>query len=211
MNTQIKNYISFLALVMLLALSWTPARADDLNPPPYRGGPLSVYAHWNLLPGTTFLNLTGFSTVDDNDPTTVLHPVQPSPQVPQGPGGSYEFQLPNFVDQMPIKYMRVQLAWLNSSIPPISVSSLALDGTNPITGQVTYISPVMPDASGVGAYQYYDLIFKPNPDFERVQIAFTPNAVLSQVVIDTISTVPEPATLGLLGIGALGLLRRRRA
>ncbi len=121
-----------------------------------------------------------------------------------------EFQLPQFIDKIPFKIC-VCIGLLNSSIPPISVSSLALDGTIPITGQVTYTSPVLPDASGVGAYQYFDLIFKPNPDFERVQITMSPNAVLSQVVIDTISTIPEPTTLGLLGIGALGLLRRRRA
>lgn len=200
----------YLFVAIALVMVWNSVLADDLNPPPYRGSPLSVYGHWNLIPGSTTLNLTGNNWVDDNDPSTTLSPVPFSNPVQPTTAGAYEFQLPNWIDNLPIKYMRVQLTWLNDLSAPVNVSSLALDGANPVTGQITYVSPLQPDAAQLSVYQYYDFIFQPNPDFERIQIVLQPNSVLSQVVIDTVSTVPEPGTLAILGFGAAGILRKRR-
>jgi hypothetical protein len=156
--------------------------------------------------------LTANNWWDDNDPTTPysLSAVPFSIQVQPTTAGAYEFQLPNWIDDLPIKYMRVQLTWLNNLLPPLSVTSQALDSGNPVIGQIAYVSPLQPDAAGVSVYQYYDFTFQPNPDFERIQIVLQPNAVLSQVVIDTVSTIPEPGTLAILGFGAAALVRRRR-
>jgi hypothetical protein len=212
MNTQ-KNHISltWLAIAVVLVFSVNYARADDLNPPTYRGDPLSVYGHWNLIPGSTILNLTGSSWVDDSDPTTTLHPLPFSNPVQPVAPGQYQFQLPNWIDTLPIKYMRVQLTWEGDLNPPISLASQAQDGVNTVWGSINYISPLQTDAAGIKAYQYFDLIFQPNPDFERINVVLNPNSVLSQVVVDTVSTVPEPATLLLLSIGGvLGLFKKRR-
>ena len=213
MKTKIKAQIQsvmFFAVAVVLALSWSVARGDDLNPPSYRNDPLSVYAHWNLIPGTTILDLTAWNSVDDTDPATYLYTgFTPNPQVLPN-GTAYDFQVPNFVDNMPIKYLRLQLTWQNTFQPPISVSSQALDGINSILGTVTFVSPVLPDASGVGAYQYYDIEYLPNPDFERINVLLPPDGLLSQVVIDTVSTVPEPATMMLLGLGGFLLRKKRR-
>ena len=192
MKTQIRNQIqtALFAVVMGVLFSWSGAYGDNLNPPSYVGNPLSVNAEWQLLPGSTILNLTQWSSVDDTDPTTILYPnFTPTPQImPQN--GYYQFQLPNWVDNLPMKYMRVQLTWLNDLQPPISIFSQALDGVNSIMGSITFVSPVQVDAAGIKAYQYYDFVFKPNPDFERINLQMSPNSVLSQVVVDTVST-PE--------------------
>lgn len=210
MNTQIKTHIGLWVATVILTLSWSTAYGDDLNPPPYRGDPLSVFAEWQLLPGTTILNLTQSNWVDDNDPTTTLHPAPFSNPVQPNSPSNYQFQLPNWIDNLPVKYMRVQLTWLNNLNPPNSLLSQALDGVNPVWGSITYVSPLQVDAAGIKAYQYFDLIFKPNPDYERVLVQMKDTSVLSQVVIDTVSTVPEPATMALLGLGALTLIHRRR-
>ena len=211
MNIQFKNHVRLLAVVAVVALTLNAAFADDLNPPPYRGGPLSVYAHWNLIPGTTILDLNNnWSSVDDSDPTTVLYPnFTPNIQVIPS-NGAYDFQIPNWVDNLPIKYLRLQLTWENNLLPPLNIFSQGLEGVNPVIGQIVYTSPLQTDAAAIKAYQYYDLIYKTNPDFERSHIDMPANALLTQVVVDSISTVPEPTTLLLLSLGGLGLLRRSR-
>lgn len=184
--------------------------ADDLNPPPYRGDPLSVFAEWQLIPGSTILNLTQSNWVDDNDPTTVLHPMPfPTSVAPNNPG-HYQFQIPNWIDNMPIKYLRAQLTWMVNLNAPISIASQALEGANTFWGQIVYVSPVVVDASQTYAYQYYDLIYLPNPDFERLDIVLQPDSVLTQLVVDTVSTVPEPSSLAILAIGALSLIQRKK-
>lgn len=209
MKEQINLVIVLTAIAVVLVPSSFTA-ADDLNPPPYRGDPLSVYAHWNLLPGTVFLDLTNWSSTDDSDPATYLYPnFTPTPQI-QPNGDIYQLQLPNWVDKEPVKYMRLQLTWQNSTQPPVNVFSEGLDGANLISGLITYTSPLFPNAATGSTYQYYDFAFYPNPDFERIHVQVAPNALLSQVVVDSVSTIPEPATVLLLAIGGIFLKKTKR-
>ncbi len=211
MKTQIKNQIQtvVLAATIVMAVSWGIAFGDDFAPPSYRGNPLSVQAEWQLLAGTNFLSLTQSNWVDDADPTTTLSPVPFSNQVQQV-NGNYQFQLPNWIDQLQIKYMRVQLTWEQSLLPPVNIFSQAMDGANSINGVITFTSPVTYDASGIKAHQYIDFTFQPNPDFERINVQMQPNSLLTQVVVDTVSTVPEPATITLLMLGGLVLSKIKR-
>ena len=93
---------------------------------------------------------------------------------------------------------------------PAVVGLSAFDPTGTVTSSVVFSSPVLTvDPAAAIYYQYHDIEFKPNPDFERWLI-ISPNAPIIQVVADTVSTVPEPATLSLLTLGSLALLRKRK-
>lgn len=204
MNALRKDWILHLTIFVL---SVSLVTADDINPPAYRGEPLSVYAHWKAE-ASGLLILDQFQWVDDNDPSTTLTPFQPIVNFDPGTGG-YDFRIPNFIDELPIKYLRLQLTWVGTTQPPIAVSGVGYDGGQVYPGAVSASTPLVftqPD----GGYQYFDFQFKPNPDFETLQVHLAPDALLVQVVVDSISTVPEPATLGLFGLGGLTLLGSRR-
>jgi hypothetical protein len=211
MNKKIRKLIQSHLLTILavaLVVPWSVATADDLNIPTYRGGPLSVSAQWNYIPGSTILNLTNWSSVGNSDPTTYLYPnFTPTSQITPN-NGIYQFQLPNWVDNMPIKYLRLQLAWGGTTASPINIFSQGLDGVNPVVANLVFTST--PQILTSGVYQYFDFTFGPNPDFERVNVQLPANNYLTQAVVDTVSTVPEPATLVMLGLGALSLIRHRR-
>jgi hypothetical protein len=167
-----------------------------------------VNAQWNYVPGSTILNLTNWSSVDDTDPTTYLYPnFTPTPQITPN-SGIYQLQLPNWVDNMPVKYMRLQLAWGGSNQIPINIFSEGLDGVNLIQATITGTSSLSPTPTGF--YQYVDFEFHPNLDFERIHVELPSTNYMTQIVVDTVSTIPEPATIGLLSLGVLGLLKRRR-
>lgn len=197
-----------LGMCLILGLSWTSAHGDDLNPPDYRGGPLSVYAHWSG-DDTGGLYLEGFSWVDDNDPDTYLYPLDLAEWFPRPETGSYLFEVPNFVDEMPIKYLRLQLTWTGTTLPPLDVHSAGMESGDLVPGIITYVSEPLVFTQPDGGYQYFDIEYRPNPDFEWIHIQLHPDAHLTQVVVDSIS-IPEPATLGLLVLGGLVMSRRRR-
>jgi len=208
MNTHVKNQIQFVVIAVILAFSWNAVFADDLTPPPYRGAPLSVHAHWNFVPGSTILNLTNWSSVDDSDPTTTLYPnFTPNVQVIPA-NGIYQFQLPNWIDTMPIKYLRLQLTWGGTTQSPMNINTQGLDGVNPVGVAYTFSSAPQIVTSGV--YQYFDIQYLPNPDFERINVMLPASNYLTQVVVDSVSTIPEPATMALLGLGAVALIQRKR-
>jgi hypothetical protein len=210
MKTQIRNSVHFIAMVAVLAFASHTVLGDDLNPPSYRGDPLSVFSEWQLVPGSLILNQTQWNTV--GLAPWILSPVPVSTQVLPDPASAiYDFQLPNWKDNMPIKYMRVQLSWENAPASPVNVFSQAIFANNSITGAIAFASTPTLNASGTGWYQYFDLTFQPNPEWERVQVTLPSGGYLTQAVIDTVSTVPEPATIAMLSLGGLVLRLRRRA
>ena len=213
MKTQLKNHVTYV-LFILVSISLTVfsslAIGDDLTPPAYRGDPLSVHAHYlGDATGSSNLNLTAFSWVDDGDPATTLYPV-PATDPVDLIQGLYNFEIPNVIDELPIKFLRLQLTWVGTTQPPLSVKSNGLNGPDPVIGQIVFASTPLVFTQPDGGYQYFDIEYKPNPDFERITVELAADATLVQTVIDSVSTVPEPATLVLLAFGSLAMFKTKR-
>ncbi|WP_186804715.1 PEP-CTERM sorting domain-containing protein [Limihaloglobus sulfuriphilus] len=201
------NYLSIVSAVLLIVFLTNAAMADDLNAPDYRGDPLSVNVHYTGEASSGFVSLVNFSSVDDTDPSTFLYDIFPS-EIISGENGRYIFEVPNFVDEMPIKYLRIQLTWQNVTTPPLGVNSEGVEGTSPVPGVVTFASNPLVFTQPDGGYQYFDLEYRPNPDYETISVQLAQDAVLVQAVIDSVS-VPEPASLGLLLVGSLFAVRTK--
>jgi hypothetical protein len=193
------------------------AMADDLNPAPWRGDPLSVFLEWadegSGLPASPGV----FEAVDDDgDPSTFLfEEIPPSYTTTPGTAGLYTFNVPNFVDELPLKNIRIQITWtgLSGTQPDLQYPTIqgvtGWDSGFGYDGMEMFSSPVQPYTQPDGGYQYHDWKVEPNPDWEQIFISVPDGLELTQVVIDTIS-IPEPSAMAAMLAGVPLLLRRRR-
>ncbi len=225
----------FTTLLVALSLVFTVtnvARADDVDPPSWRGGPLSTFAQWEFEivtddnppqivdnPFAPFGDGPAppnvFEAVDDDDPETYLSDFPPGMfGEPGSDGNIYGGRLPNFIDEEPLKYIRFQVTWLSENPtgpddrPIVTVEGFEAGVSIPGVLVDQYDASIF--SGGLwGAVTVYDFELRPNPDFEDFQIATTrPDIYLDQVVVDTIS-LPEPSSFLLLGLSSVALLRRR--
>ena len=111
--------------------------------------------------------------------------------------------LPNFIDPLPLKLMRIQMRFGS----PVSGDSLSISvsASDPLPTDDLIVGGSLGDSS----WHYIDVEIRPNPDSEQIIIYGGSGPSLYEVEIDTVS-LPEPATLGLVLMGGLAILRRRR-
>jgi hypothetical protein len=219
--------------VMLGMTQW--AFADDLTPPPYRGGPRSTSAEWDFLPEDGG-GISNPLLPDGNTVPLVVGDFEPQLDA-AFPGGAphpsgfanggltyngfgfsnntneplpISFNVPNWIDQEPFKLLRLQVTY-RGELPTTSVFGFL--GVPGDTAAVIEIPS--PPVLGTGTdplYFYQDWELFPNPDWEQVVLTLPPGTFVDQVVIDSIS-IPEPSTLALLLMGAVAMTRmahRRR-
>jgi hypothetical protein len=193
------------------------ARADDACAPDWRGDPHTTFSIWefdtsdNPTGPDSWYYLPGDYTPALTSPTltvsgSVLH--KDFDYDKEGVWkfeGSIQVDLDNFDEENDYKEIWLQLTYYASGEPDVYVEV----GEDTIVG--TRLFPVEPSGTDGYVFGVWQIIIEPNPSSEVLFI--TPRdctTYMDEIVIDTIC-IPEPATICLLGLGALALLRKRRA
>lgn len=206
------------ALVAVAAMFLEAAQADDLQPPPWRGGALSTVAEWDFLtPGAGAPDGTSIApVVGDSGGVPLAIPgsgINWSPFDGTGAwtgatfGGTLGFEIPNWIDQEPIKYLQIQMTFDRGTfgLSPFVFQMNAFDPQGILNiSQTSAFEFAIPNAGGLfQRIEQWEI--RPNPDNEYFVIAIPDGVSLSQVVVDTIS-VPEPSTIVLGVLGTLSLI-----
>lgn len=121
--------------------------------------------------------------------------------------GIIDLFLPNNPMNNPVKLVYVQITSDKGTLanqPPL---------VNPQAAGISSPGPIIKHGS-TSWYTYNWLIeIRPNPESERLSFTFPYSTNVSQIVVDTICTVPEPSSLTALAPGlvaGLAVVRRRR-
>ena len=209
------RFSSIILAAILVSVGFSGVFADDLYPPLWRGDPGSTFQMWEFL------------TPDPNAVPDVWDNIygMPIAEVTPGTGqewwdiygdrqgvwplsGTIEVPINNQPLPLPYKDILVQLTWsqqVSTSIPVVWDLVSGVQGT--LVNEIDLGPTGEPYGDGTWYHSTYLIHLEPNPDFEIVKIDGT--IMVDELVIDTIC-FPEPASLGLLALGGLAMLRRRR-
>ncbi|MGF1449977.1 MAG: hypothetical protein ACFB20_11230 [Opitutales bacterium] len=213
----LRTTLLFLTLAGALG---APALADDVRPPFYRGLELSVRAEWQ--------NVTSIPAGQPTPPTvfeaftTPQYPLFQGIEtqlvcLPELDGFLYRVEMQNIEDDLPLKFLRLQVTTI-SPIPPVEPlvniigfdNALAPPDSVLVNGGLVEVVSVAAGAPFRDVF-VYDFVLEPNPDFEIIEIFVPFEMEVDQIVVDSISTVPEPAYAGFLaGACMLTLVLSRR-
>jgi hypothetical protein len=197
------NRLCALLLVAMVLIVPALVFADDAAPAPWRGAPNSVFAKFDLLSGP----LPGPPAMFGYGGGYPLAPLPPLVTPPiTTPAGEliYGIDLPNVIDPLPLKLIRIQYSWFGGTSFGGHADTIAI---HPIPGgTVTHVGGVPPailDPLAGILHRYDDFEIRPNPDAERFEVRFV-MADPRWVIIDTIS-IPEPSSVALFAFGCFVL------
>lgn len=181
--------------------------ALDLNAPDWRGDDGTTYQVWDFSTSANPSDADDYVNVEC--PCVVVYGNYPYTRWKEsdlGEQGVWAFEdymlvnIPNIPQENPYKEIWLQIVYWGDGEPEIF--------TDPQSSSMTLVDEQTLDSGYIHAT--YSIIIEPNP-FEESIFIMPRNCTLyvDNLVIDTIC-VPEPLTLGLLGIGALLIRRRKR-
>ena len=225
--------VRLFAVVSMMLLMSTQTLADDLTPPPWSRDGASNFttaAEWDFTvnDGTNYV-ADGSSVTTVNGDGGGGFPPQMSAGgdigwVTYNDGGwqggiggtgpgSLNFRIANWIDDEPLKIVWMQMTYAPDPVSGGSpfIEFIIADDPLPIT-RTEQVSVTEGPISGDALGRWHKLEvweIEPNPDFESIQIVVLEGVTVDQVVIDTISTVPEPTGLAMITAAGLLLARRR--
>ena len=216
MNRKLHIVIATLALAV-------NAHADNIFPPDFVGDDpaFETFQEWEFVtPGTVIPDgELGFANSGGTPMATpgsgVLYDPLGAGLFPALDGyigiaeadNTITFDVPNVPDDRPVKNLRIQINgdWTAALGAPTVSSLTATDSSGPTSSGFVDSDNPFP-----GFHRWEDWDIFPNPDHETLVLTVPVGAMVSQVVIHTIS-IPEPATALLSSAPAAFLLTRRRA
>lgn len=205
------RHLGVWAVVAALVWAVGPVFADDLVVPLWRGSERSTFGQWEFdtsIPTPT-PELGSFNPF--GSPAMLVTPGEDMGWLNTLAGRQGVWQLsgeilvdiPNNPHPLMWKDIQIQLTWLpqqSGARPAVEVTPLP--GGEVFAGGFT--ETVLP---GGWLHTVFTYLVIPNPDSERIRISGEIN--VDELVIDT-QCVPEPASLGLMGLWGIGWLIRRR-
>jgi hypothetical protein len=215
-----KYIISRVLAGTVLMISASFALADDFSPPPWdrntqNNNPFAVMYGWE------------FGSMSGQNPSGGMEPQSMWPGSPMFTGeavgakssdvqwtpdgwkfnysGAISFTIPDVVDEEPVKFVRVQVTTHNANPSLLEIGARgATDNGAPVTDFTDVIK------NGGGNKFLFSWEIRPNPDWETFDLVGGTDDIIKQVVVDTLSTIPEPTALALAGLGIASLLVLRR-
>lgn len=196
--------------------------ADDLFPPPWRGDPGTTFQHWTFdaPPLDPYMIPPDFNGNPFGEPYIVDSWGGSGYWYDQFEGRQgvehfwwdFWIDLPN--DPTPRDWKDILIQFTYYEDDPVT-----WDHGTPVIDDVFipagwYDAWMLQEFSLGGGWYYsqWYIHIEPNPDFESIHIIASDGfseLTFDQIVIDTIC-IPTPASLGLLGLGGLLAVRRRR-
>ena len=214
-----------LSIAVTVAIATGPAWAEDLEPPWWRNEPGTTYQRWEFMnPGQSPPPDDGWAVDSSGQHVPVLLSTRIE-WIDPAPGWDYmtfyegaegvwplsgwmEVVVDNWPEPNPKKLIRVQLTWspMDETMYPNPYpmfTNIIPPPVDPPGVELIHESPV----SAMWMHSVYAWELDENPMDEWFTI--TGDIFVDELVIDT-WCVPEPATMGLLALGGLAMLRRRR-
>ena len=214
------------AFFLLLATNGA-VLADDLFPPPWRGQPRTTLAEWDFVtaanptpPDGGLIPVIGDSggvpmaTMESDlawDPA-FNGSWHTRPEPPVLINTFVYLDIPNWIDQEPVKFVQIQITAQPRFIAPGIIEMPYVVDVGGISGGTgvghtsQLLNAVELEIDPLNGIWHRTELWqiRPNPDEEAITLDIPPDSLLTQIVVDTISTVPEPSAAALAVIVLVG-------